>query len=110
MYGSLFEKADAVVVFGGSNRAYFTETETSFGCVLLTPDTKTFYTDFRYALVAEKNAAGAYEVVVTSPEKLDGLLADKLASLGAKSVGYEEDVLTVARFQELQKGIAGFTM
>ncbi len=110
MYGSLFEKADAVVVFGGSNRAYFTETETSFGCVLLTPDTKTFYTDFRYALVAEKNAAGAYEVVVTSPEKLDGLLADKLASLGAKSVGYEEDVLTVARFKELKKALAGFTL
>ncbi len=40
MYEKLFENNDAVIVFGSSNRFYFTGLETSFGCVLIMPDRK----------------------------------------------------------------------
>ena len=107
MYGTLFEKNDAVIVFGNSNRYYLTGTDTSFGCVLLLPDAKVFYTDFRYEIAAKRSADGC-EVVITSPEKLYGLLADRLASAGAKNVGYEDDVMTVAAFKELKKQLGKY--
>ena len=108
MYESLFEKNDAVLIFGGSNRFYFTGIETSFGCVLLLPDSVTFYTDFRYEVAARK-AANGYDVVITTPEKLYGLLADKLSAAGAKFVGYEDDKLTVSQFKALKKALGSYT-
>lgn len=110
MYGSLFEKTDAVVIFGGSNRSYFTGMETSFGCVLLTPDAKVFFTDFRYEVAARARASEGTEVVITTREKLYQQLAERLTAENVKNVGYEEDVLTVAEFKELKKALGGFTL
>ncbi len=108
MYESLFEKNDAVLIFGSSNRYYFTGIETSFGCVLLMPDSVTLYTDFRYEVAARK-AADGYDVVITTSDKLYERLSDKLSSAGAKTVGYEEDILSVAEFRALKKELKNFT-
>ena len=108
MYETLFEKNDAVLVFGGSNRFYFTGINTSFGCVLLAPESKVLYTDFRYERVACGIGEG-WETIITSPEKLYALLSDRLAAAGAKNVGFDDDSVTVAEFKEIKKNLRDFT-
>lgn len=108
MYEKLFENNDAVIVFGSSNRFYFTGLETSFGCVLIMPDRKFFYTDFRYELAA-RNIREGYELVITTPEKLYELIDDRLREAGAVNVGFDDNYVTVAGFKEIKKQLKDYT-
>ncbi len=108
MYEKLFENNDAVIVFGSSNRFYFTGLETSFGCVLIMPDRKFFYTDFRYELAA-RNIREGYELVITTPEKLYELIDDRLREAGAVNVGFDDNYVTVAGFKEIKKHLKDYT-
>ena len=108
MYEKLFENNDAVIVFGSSNRFYFTGLETSFGCVLIMPDRKFFYTDFRYELAA-RNIREGYELVITTPEKLYELIDDTLREAGAVNVGFDDNYVTVAGFKEIKKQLKDYT-
>ena len=108
MYEKLFENNDAVIVFGSSNRFYFTGLETSFGCVLIMPDRKFFYTDFRYELAA-RNIREGYELVITTPEKLYELIDDRLREAGAVNVGFDDNYVTVADFKEIKKQLKDYT-
>lgn len=108
MYEKLFENNDAVIVFGSSNRFYFTGLETSFGCVLIMPDRKFFYTDFRYELAA-RNIMEGYELVITTPEKLYELIDDRLREAGAVNVGFDDNHVTVAGFKEIKKQLKDYT-
>ena len=108
MYEKLFENNDAVIILGASNRFYFTGLETSFGCVLIMPDRKFFYTDFRYELAA-RNIRSGFEVVITTPEKLYELINDRLREAGAGNIGFDDNYVTVAEFKEIKKQLKDYS-
>lgn len=111
MDNSIFNnKIDAYIIFGASNRFYFTRLETSFGCVILTPAEKVFITDFRYENDARANLSEDFTILSSTFAGLYDTISRECKRLKVKSIGYEEDVLTVADFKLLKAALEGFTL
>lgn len=87
----MFEKIDTYVLLTPVNRYYFTKTDTSFGCVILTVNEKIFLTDFRYESYARKNLPD-WEVVCIKGNGLYAVIGEYLTKLNAKVVGYEDEI------------------
>ncbi len=100
----MFKKADTYLIFGVENRFYFTGFRSSFGCVILTENEKYLLTDARYASEARTLLSGIM-IVNTTAQSFYGDIAEILSSIGAKSVGYEDDVLSVREFQALKEAL-----
>ncbi|MCH5162980.1 MAG: aminopeptidase P family protein [Clostridiales bacterium] len=107
----LFEnngKIDAFVFLGESNRFYFTRCETSFGAVIITPDTNVFITDFRYeAEVREK--VRDFDIVISTFAEFYDKISETLTKIGAKTVGYEE-TMPVGEFNALKSALKEFKL
>lgn len=101
-------KIDTYVVMGASNRFYFTKLETSFGCVILSDKEKFFITDFRYAGMAKDLTD--FTLITVEGGNLYSAISDCCKKVGAKNVGFEDDVLTVSQFKELKAGLPDFTL
>jgi len=78
-----------------------TQIDESSGRLLVTPGRQYLVTDFRYRTQAEVEARG-YEVVMSGPEaaRTIGELARRTR---LKSLGYEEDLITVKFFEALHR-------
>ena len=93
------ENFDAWVLLTPVNRFYFTKVETSFGCVILAGDRRIFMTDFRYESYARK-ALPDWEVLLIAGNELYTRIGEVLREVGAKTVGYEDE-LTVVEYNRL---------
>ena len=107
----LFEnksKIDAFVFMGESNRFYFTQFETSFGAVIISPEEKIFITDFRYETEAREKVSD-FEIVISTYSQFYDKIKEALVKLGAKTVGYEES-MSVAEFGALKAALKEFKL
>ncbi len=103
------KKIDAYMIQSPANRSYFTGIDTSFGVVLLTESEKVFFTDFRYENYARKELADFTVVIVTYSE-LYVAIDKELKRLNVKSVGYEENYLTVGEFKDIKAALEGYQL
>lgn len=101
-------KVDTYVVLGASNRFYFTRLLTSFGCVVLGVNEKFFITDFRYAGMTKDLTD--FTVITVEGGGLYRAVVDCCKRIGAKVIGYEDDVLTVQEFKDLKQALSDFTL
>jgi len=110
MFKSLFlNKIDAYVINCPVNRFYVTRLNTSYGYVVLTESTNFFYTDSRYVQAA-KNALADFKVVeVTRANALSSIAAD-LEAANLKTIGFEDEFLTVSAHKEFKESLKGFTL
>ncbi len=107
----LFEnkgKFDAFVFTGESNRFYFTGLETSFGAVVISRDRNVFITDFRYESEAREKVAD-FDIKVSSYSEVNSVIAQTLAEVNAKTVGYEE-TMPVGEFREFKAALKDFKL
>ena len=102
---------DALLVTHPANIFYLISFRGSAGAVLLTPDDACLVTDPRYATVAralveaDAGAAGLRFVQVES--SLEETVCAVLKASGASRVGIETTHMTVARYDWLERGLAG---
>lgn len=99
---------DTYVILGESNRFYFTQLQTSFGCVVLHENEKFFITDFRYAGMT-RNLDG-FTVLTVGGNDLYAAIVDCCKKVGAKVIGYEDDVLSVREFKAIKAALDDFTL
>lgn len=107
----LFEnnpKIDAFVVTDESNRFYFTHFETSFGAVIISRTKNVFITDFRYESEARENVTD-FDIVITNYSEFYAKIAETLAALGAKTVGYGEKMY-IDEFTAFKSALVGFKL
>ncbi len=104
------KKIDAYLILSQVNRFYFSGFESSFGCVILTKDKKYLLTDFRYETVAKQKDLG-FEVVIVSASGLYETVFKLLSETGGiKSIGYEDEYVSVAEFKRIKDALTGFTL
>ena len=101
-------KIDAYMVHSAANRNYFTGIDTSFGLAVLTENEKLYFTDFRYENYAKKELAD-FTVIIVKFSELYDIVNRELKRLGAKTVGYEEDYITVAEFKNIKSTLSDYT-
>ncbi len=90
---------DALLVWNMTNVRYlsgFTGTE---GALVIAENKAFFLTDSRYEIQADQEAEG-FEIRI-SPEKI-GNIVSTLKSLSIKRIGFEDEILPVARLKELE--------
>ena len=107
----LFEnnpKIDAFVVTDEANRYYFTQMETSFGAVILSPQRNVFITDFRYETEAREKVKD-FEIIISTYSELYAKIAEVLTSVEAKNVGYGEKMY-IDEFSAFKAALSGFKL
>lgn len=91
-------ETDAYVVLSPSNRFYFTQLDTSFGCVVLTAGKSYFLTDFRYQFAAEA-ALPDWEIRIIGYADLYATVAEIVCKTNPRQVGVECDALTYNEYK-----------
>lgn len=107
----LFEnnsKIDAFVFTDESNRFYFTHLETSFGAVIIGKERNVFITDFRYEAEAREKVEG-FEIIICTFSQFYGKIAEILAAMDAKTVGYGEKMY-IDEFAAFKSALDGFKL
>ncbi len=111
MYENLFNgKTDAYIVFSPQNRFYFTDFRSSFGCLVLTENKKTFLTDSRYAGAAREKSDEFELVTVRGMSDAYQAIDKILKSAGVKTVGFEDKYLTVNEYKTLKNELSDFKL
>lgn len=105
----MFEKVEAYLILSEENRFYFTGFRSSFGCVVLTETEKFFLTDPRYASEARKCVNG-FNIITTSGASLYSDTLKLLQKLNVKSVGYEDEYVTVAMHKAMKSAFEDMTL
>lgn len=100
---------DAYMIHSPANRSYFTGIETSFGVALITENEKIFFTDFRYENYAKATLTD-FTVLIVTYSQLYPTIKTELQRLRAKTVGYEENFLTVGEFKAVEDFLCDFTL
>ncbi len=109
----LFElaKVDAVLVVSEKNRMYFTGFASTFGYLVLLHDKNVFITDPRYYEMAQSLVEQGVEVLqISNGAGATDVLRQVLAKNGVKTVGYEDNELTVSEFNALKRELSDFKM
>ena len=97
---SLLDKGvDALLLTSEANRYYCTLGNISEGVALITKNRCCYYTDSRYIEAAEKHIAGFEIKMVDRANPYTKRLAEDLELLGIQSLGFEEQMLTVAEYR-----------
>ncbi len=102
------EKIDAFVFTDESNRFYFTRLETSFGAVVIGKERNVFITDFRYESEAREKVSD-FEIVITGYAGFYDKIAEVLASMNAKHVGYGEKMY-IDEFNAFKRALSAFKL
>lgn len=98
---------DAVVAFSPQNRRWLTNFPSTAGWVVVTPDKAYLGVDFRYIEAAKKAGEEAGIEVMMYTKQLEEL-AKLLDSLKVKSIGYEEQFMTVDFFERFQNALGKY--
>lgn len=105
----MFQNADSYIVFSPQNRFYFSGFRSSFGCVVVTKTARTLITDLRYASEARDVAVGCSVLAITASEFYPAIKS-VLTESNAKTVGYEDEYVTVADFAKISSRLEGFDL
>lgn len=103
-------EADAMLLIGEVNLVYATSVTNLEGSILLFPDDTAFFiTDGRYIEVAEQQLVpqGFTVLLRTVERNITTIIKSLLEKRGAKIMLYEDDVLTVRQYREMQKNYEG---
>lgn len=98
---------DAILLREEKNRRYATDFHSSAGMVLITRSAAYFGTDSRYIEAAGDKLEGfeVFETTAGKPERM--WLTELLDAEGVKSLGFEENFLTVSAFRPLEEALSG---
>jgi len=96
---------DAMLLTCAANRLYasgFASTGTD-GVALVTRNKNYYFTDFRYIEAAREQVADA-QIEMTTPERgYEAVLSEVIDAEGLKTIGYEDEYMTVADFNRYEK-------
>lgn len=92
---------DAFVVLSRANTRYLSGFTGSNSILLVHESACALFTDFRYVLQAREQIPWQFEVVETERNNDLQILAERLAHLGCKTVGFEERTISYQKHQEL---------
>lgn len=95
------KEIDAMIIFGAYNRRYISGFKGSSGYLFISPKKQVFLTDFRYMEQGAAQCPG-FEVMDHTKDGLMTCFKQLVVDTGAKSLGFEEDVLTYQQFNQLK--------
>ena len=88
---------DGIYLTSRTSHRYFTKFDNEDGFLLITKNNAYAFEDFRYIEVANELLSGVYTVV--EPKK--GLLEDIVKAEGVSSSGFEDEEISVSKYEEL---------
>lgn len=94
---------DGIVITSEYNRRYMTNFTGSAGVAVISNDKAVFITDFRYVKQASEQTEG-FEIVQHKGPILEEV-GQVITQLGIKSVGFEENHVSYAQFQQFKKHV-----
>jgi Xaa-Pro aminopeptidase len=105
----MFDKADAYLIFDANNRFYFSRRYISSGCIVLAFARKFYVTDGRYETELKENAPD-FETVIVKKGETYPAVARILSDLSARTVAFEDDLITYRDYCEIAAALTGFTL
>lgn len=102
---NLPESVDAVIITDEKTRLYLTKFAATDGTLFITKTDAYLYMDFRYIEAAEKAAQGCR--VIMPEGRVSEEIKKLISSDGIKTIGFEEDKITVAQLEGLKKTYGG---
>lgn len=107
---ALHPEVDAALIISQKNRRYFSGFNSTFGYLILTKQgQKTFITDSRYGEMAQDAIGNNFNVVVPAGTEMNNALINTLKELGVKTIGYEDNEITVTQFNRIKTTLAEFS-
>jgi Xaa-Pro aminopeptidase len=94
-----------MLVTSQKNRRYFTGFDSTFGILLLNKSKNIFITDPRYCEMAR--GLEGFDVRCGSKTETADILSDALQELNAQCLGFEDDEMTVARYESFKLQFTG---
>lgn len=106
----LIPDIDAVLIISQKNRLYFSEFSGTSGILVLTRDSASYITDFRYYEMAKDTMANTNINVflASTVAKSYETAAELLENVNAKTVGFEDTELTYSESQKLFERFSNF--
>lgn len=98
---------DAVIVTGERNQRYLLDYPFTDGLLLIVQDEAYMITDFRYEEEAKKRADPAFTVVC--PTLRGAFITEVLERAHARTIGYEDQTMTVAEYEAYKKKYTAYT-
>ncbi|OQB23309.1 MAG: putative peptidase [Firmicutes bacterium ADurb.Bin182] len=91
---------DAMLVTSMINARYFSGFTGDNVTLLITGEKRILFTDFRYTIQAKIQSENFFDVREVQKSREIEALADEIKALGLKRVGFEEQTVSVGRFEE----------
>ncbi|MBS2969601.1 aminopeptidase P family protein [Metabacillus sp. KIGAM252] len=99
---------DGMLITSEYNRRYMTGFTGSAGLAIISESKAVFITDFRYVEQAGKQAQG-YEIIQHTGSIIEEA-AEQAKKMGITKLGFEQDHITFAAYQQYQKAMNGITL
>ncbi|MCL2157775.1 MAG: aminopeptidase P family protein [Oscillospiraceae bacterium] len=96
----------ALLVASEENRRYLTDIATSSGYVMITPENKYFFTDFRYLEFAKKSLGELYEVALYPKENYNEILKKE----NIKNILFEENYISLKTKKSFDEMFCDFAL
>jgi len=100
---------DSVLIISPQNRFYFTGYDASSGFLVMSEHARSFYVDARYFEEAKARLPGCAVRCVKSEEAYS-VIAQDLIKAGVKTLGYEDEFVTVSSFKALETAFKDFVL
>ena len=101
----LLEKVDGLLLTSWQNRFYCTGGDISEGVALITKSGSFYYTDSRYLEAAQRCMKDCRVILVDRQNPYTKRLSEDLERLQVKTLGCEEEQLTVSEFEAYRKAL-----
>ena len=99
----LDDQVDGLLLTSRYSRYYGAEFDISEGVAIVTKAGCRYFTDSRYIESAENGIKGFQVLMTDAANSFTKLINDAISDFGVTTLGYEENYLTVAEFQEYQE-------
>lgn len=93
------KEIDAALITSGVNIRYFSGFTSVDSIVLITKMRSILFTDFRYLIQAKEQTGGAFEIIQINWKDYAGVIAEQLRNDTIKTCAFEQDYMTVSRFE-----------
>lgn len=107
--GDILKEVDSVLITSPHNLRYFTGFRGGEGVALIGRDFRFLFVDSRY-IEAARNEAVDYEVIEFGGGKLLDLIYNKISMASVKSVGFENDYMTVSEYDKYTDKLTDCTL
>ena len=99
----LTEEVDGLLLTSRYSRHYGAEYDIAEGVAIVTKSGCRYFTDGRYIEAAEKGIQGIAVIMTDKENPYAKLLNDAIADFGVKTLGFEEEYLTVAELRHYEE-------